>query len=141
VTVKARVRNTNNEWSALTEAEFSIPADDTDLDTLSDAWEVTWFTNLSQNAAGDFDGDGHSNADELFIGTDPTDRASRFMLSPVATGSTITIGFPAAVGPDYVLEYSDDLENWMEVEEYTTDIGTITFTPTILRRYYRVVAQ
>jgi len=46
---------------------------DTDGDGLPDAWEYLYFGNLSQTAAGDYDGDGISNIDEYHNGTDPTD--------------------------------------------------------------------
>ena len=55
----------------LTEATFEIPADDTDLDTLSDTWEITFHQPESRCCEADFDGDGHSNGTEEFIGTDP----------------------------------------------------------------------
>jgi len=44
---------------------------DDDRDGLPDGWEVRYFGNLTQTAAGDPDGDGVANADEYRMGTDP----------------------------------------------------------------------
>lgn len=49
----------------------AVFAPDSDADGLSDTWENTYFTNLLQNASGDSDGDGSSNADEFAGGTNP----------------------------------------------------------------------
>ena len=45
---------------------------DTDGDGLDDAWETTYFGNLSQTAAGDFDADGMTNLEEYTNGFVPT---------------------------------------------------------------------
>lgn len=52
--------------------EVVSPAVDSDGDGLWDAWEMEVFGNLNQNASGDFDGDGLTNAEEFSLGTDPT---------------------------------------------------------------------
>ena len=79
----------------------------------------------------------------MFIGTDPTDPSSRFVLSSRSAGGQVTIQFPFAIGPDYRLEYSDNLATWLDVATFTLDeiAGTITFTPAQTRRYYRLVAE
>ncbi len=46
---------------------------DEDADLLPDMTELSVFGNLEQTAAGDFDGDGVSNFDEIQASTDPTD--------------------------------------------------------------------
>lgn len=53
----------------------STPAD-TDADGLPDATELAWFGNLSQDAAGDPDGDGESNSTEFSNNSVPVHRAS-----------------------------------------------------------------
>jgi hypothetical protein len=42
---------------------------DSDHDGLFDTWELQFFGNLDQTAAGDYDGDGVSNGDEVAAGT------------------------------------------------------------------------
>jgi len=49
----------------------SAQALDTDLDGLDDAWELSYFGNLSQTATADFDGDGMTNAEEQTHGFNP----------------------------------------------------------------------
>ncbi len=44
---------------------------DSDGDGLGDEWELVFFGNLGQTGAGDFDGDGLTNAQEFAAGTDP----------------------------------------------------------------------
>ncbi|WP_193166298.1 beta strand repeat-containing protein [Microbulbifer hainanensis] len=48
------------------------PADDTDGDGLSDAWEMENFGNLDRDGSGDYDEDGRSDAQEEEVGSDPT---------------------------------------------------------------------
>ncbi len=50
---------------------------DTDADGLPDWWELQYFSNLTQNATGDFDGDGVNNLQEYLAGTSPTNAASK----------------------------------------------------------------
>jgi parallel beta-helix repeat protein len=45
---------------------------DTDADGLQDEWEMWYFGNLSQGPDDDYDGDGWTNVEEYFAGTDPT---------------------------------------------------------------------
>ena len=52
-------------------ASLAAPGD-TDGDNLPDAWELTYFGNLGQDGAADFDGDGVTNLEEFLAGTDPT---------------------------------------------------------------------
>lgn len=56
---------------------------DTNGNNLPDNWEMAWFTNLEQSAAGDYDGDGRANIDELRYGTNPV--VPNPLAHPVAT--------------------------------------------------------
>jgi hypothetical protein len=49
---------------------------DSDGDLLPDALELALFGDLSQNAFNDFDGDGFSNLQEIFDGSDPSNKNS-----------------------------------------------------------------
>jgi RHS repeat-associated protein len=55
---------------------LSINKEDTDADGLLDSWEMNYFGNLSQGAAGDPDGDGLTNLQEFQAGTNPNDSDS-----------------------------------------------------------------
>jgi hypothetical protein len=62
---------------------------------LPDSWELAYFGNLTNNAAGDYDGDGVSNLDEFWEGTDPT---NPFSFNPrlyiQTTGFGVAFGSP-----------------------------------------------
>jgi len=45
---------------------------DTDADGLPDSWEIHYFGNLAESAAGDPDGDSLTNVQEYLGATDPT---------------------------------------------------------------------
>jgi len=85
--------------------------DDQDGDGLLDSWETTYFDSVEDCVpAVDFDGDGYSNADEYFLGTNPTNSASSLALSTVISGSSecILTWFSAA-GYTYDVEWSPTL--------------------------------
>jgi len=50
---------------------FTVGQVDTDGDGLPDNWEMLYFGNLNQTAAGDFDGDGVTNLQEYLEGRNP----------------------------------------------------------------------
>ncbi len=54
----------------------ATPDEDTDNDSLPDAWEMRWFRNLNQSADGDPDDDDYLNDAELDSQSDPTLAAS-----------------------------------------------------------------
>src|SRR5437899_990437 len=65
---------TNNSGSVTSSvAQLYI---DSNGNGLPDSWEMANFGNLNQNAAGDADGDGVSNLQEFFDGTNPNSSAS-----------------------------------------------------------------
>jgi hypothetical protein len=66
LTVTDNHGNTDQAFTAV----YSIL--DSDRDSLPDWWEVKYFTNLNQTAAGDFDHDGYNNLEEYAAGTNPT---------------------------------------------------------------------
>ena len=61
--------------SAAFTAVYSIL--DSNGNSLPDWWEVKYFKNLNQAAAGDYDHDGYTNLQEYAAGTDPTVKNSR----------------------------------------------------------------
>lgn len=95
-------------------ASYTIPAAqpfdpprDIDHDQMADAWEMEHFhaTNAPLGGAwDDFDGDGHFNIEEYWLGTVPTDRLDRFELSiALLTGGMARVSFFAreASGSNY----------------------------------------
>lgn len=92
---------------------------DSDLDGLSDGWEISYFGNLSQTPAGDADGDGVSNLLEFGQGSNPTVSQSNtstriVMLDDPANASQKVAGFcykrpPAQTDIQYVPEVTTSL--------------------------------
>lgn len=56
-------------------SSFTIVPGDTDSDGLPDAWEISWWNNLTQTGSGDPDNDRITNAQEYALGTNPTSAA------------------------------------------------------------------
>jgi len=92
---------------------------DTDGDGMDDAWELQYFTDLSRNGSGDFDGDGATDLAEFLAGTLPNNAASVFKILPnpsVASGS-VTVQWQAVTGRTYRLQFKNSLSqtNWQDV--------------------------
>jgi Tol biopolymer transport system component len=127
---------------------------DTDGDTLPDAWEMTWFGNLSHNAAGDDDvpqGDGATNYEEYVAGTDPTNPLSFFAITNMWQGS-VTVEWSSVTGKMYSVYYSaseyGSTMTWTlaqsNIAASGTDYNTWTDTSSldgITKRFYKVVVQ
>src|ERR1035438_7059262 len=59
---------------------------------MPDSWQLAFFSNLTQNASGDFDGDGVSNLQEFLDGTNPTNAASAlYRISLLHDGGTVVV--------------------------------------------------
>jgi hypothetical protein len=70
----------------------SSTSEDEDQDELLDPWEIQHFGNLNQTAAGDFDGDGSNNLQEVQNGTLPANAASvLYRLNVLSPGGSHTI--------------------------------------------------
>lgn len=66
--------NNRDEYLAGSNPSSAVSGpDDTDADGLTDAWEITWFGNITaQTGSGDADGDHLTNLQEMESGTSPT---------------------------------------------------------------------
>ena len=59
---------------------------------MPDSWQLAYFGNLTNNADGDFDGDGVSNLQEFLDGTNPTNSASAlYRLAVFNDGGSVTV--------------------------------------------------
>ena len=111
---------------------------DSDGDGMPDAWELTYFGNLNQLAAGDFDGDGTSNIAEFMLGLLPNNGTSFF--SGSLSGSTLT--WKAASGLSFTVQRSTGLASWSNVGTVAATGATATWTdpsPPVGKAVYRVV--
>jgi hypothetical protein len=123
---------------------------DADGDGLPDAWEIQYFGSISDPRAtpnADPDGDGFTNLQEYYAGTDPLDPNSLLKINSVNVASgTATIHFNAIAGRTYSILYRADLRNssWNKLVDVpaqgSTGIVTVN-DPTIGNgpRFYRLV--
>jgi len=145
--------NSPSSWiTATPTAGFPTPtgSQDTDGDSMPDAWEVQYGLNPSNpaDAALDFDVDGASNANEYAAGTDPTLATSTFRITSVrrSTPGGVEIRFPAVAGKAYVLEASStpDSHDWSAVQSIPppSQSGEVSVSvnlgPTEVPRFFRV---
>lgn len=128
-------------------------SEDTDNDTLPDAWEAAnglnnGDPNGTNGASGDADGDGMSNSFEYIVGRSPG-ASDTYMPSVSKIVAGFVIGFDTIPDRFYRVFYSDDLASWTAftsditgtgLPAIVTDDGTAT-TPhpnTRPQRFYKV---
>lgn len=88
----------------------------------SDVWEML-FQVSSLHAAGDFDGDGWSNAAESSAGTDPRSGASRPGMGFQLDAGLVSLTWPGLKGKRYVLLSSDQLSSFAPTGDVATGTG------------------
>lgn len=86
--------------------------EDQNGDGVDDDWVTAYFGTRPFNPNGDDDGDGHSNAEESRLGTDPGDKDSVLALITiqVVVGKTVLLGWPATPGVAYEVQVRNLLE-------------------------------
>ena len=124
---------------------------DSDADGLNDDWEVLFFSDLSQPADADFDGDGFTNLQEQAAGTDPTSTASALRITHIAAaGNDLLVTWTTTPGTSNVLERTaGDVNGGFSTNAFTilftvngatdattnfTDVGAVSLP----QQYYRV---
>jgi hypothetical protein len=123
---------------------------DADGDGLPDAWEIQYFGSINDPRAtpnADPDGDGFTNLQEYYAGTNPLDANSLLKINSVNVGGgTAAIRFNAIAGRTYSILYHGPLPNgsWLKLVDIPPQgsTGIITVNdPTIgaAPRFYRLV--
>jgi len=103
---------------------------DSDGDGMGDGWEWNNFSTLTNEASGDYDGDGADNYHEYVAGTEPTNETSRFAAVMVMqTGETNHEVSISTVGNrKYTIEFADGfLSNgivWQQFSDLSNGVGT-----------------
>lgn len=73
---------------AFVQTDTIVAGADTDGDGIADAWERTWFGNLTTaNASSDYDHDGSTDLQEYLAGTSPTDPNDMLRITSYARGN------------------------------------------------------
>lgn len=120
----------------------TVPAsNDTDTDGMDDTWETTYFGNLSQGAAGDYDGDGTSNLTEFRLGLIPNSGSSLFAASMPVVGQ---LQWPSATGVTFTVQRSTTLGSWANIATVPGTAGTASYidpAPPSGKAFYRILLE
>ncbi len=125
-------------------------------DGIPDWWRLAYFGHAlgqpgdNSRASDDADGDGMSNLNEYFAGTDPLDANSVFRIKQITTGAgDVRISFESALNKSYQVQRRDSLDpnsTWIDLGTAVSGNGGMIIVtdsggarnPT---RYYRVKTQ
>lgn len=116
-------------------------SNDTDTDGMDDTWETSYFGDLSQTAAGDFEGDGTDNLTEYRLGLTPDSGTSRFAVTRTTTG---LLEWPSAIGVTFTVQRSETLTGWTDIATIPGTAGTASYTdpaPPIGKAFYRILLE
>ena len=102
-------------WTRAFAEPVTLPPEDRDGDRLPDAWERLWWasTDVVNSRNADADGDGLTNEQEAFGGTDPTNPASSLKLLAVpGEAGRLSLRWQSVAGRTYRVRCTEDLRNW-----------------------------
>ncbi len=104
-------------WSEVVFAEWTVEVlEDYDGDEMPDEWEVKYFLDLSRDGWGDFDGDGVSDSEEYFWGTNPTVWPASVTSSSMPSGMEMvpySVTLQATNGlPPYTWRIAPNIATW-----------------------------
>jgi hypothetical protein len=102
--------NDSSNWSA--SSSLSPGAISGDSDSLPDSWELVYFGSTDADDGGeddDWDGDGLTNYEEWYTGTDPTNASSVFAFTYIDAASDCVLAWPSTTGRVYTLWISTNL--------------------------------
>ncbi len=99
------------------------PSLDVDSDGLLDSWEIQFFGSTSATPDADSDGDGTTNLMEYLAGTNPLSATSLFQPECREENGKLIVTVPTAIGRQYKVWGSADLQSW-ELQETLTGNGS-----------------
>jgi hypothetical protein len=124
---------------------------DADGDRLPDDWESAHRLSalLAADAAWDSDGDGLTNLEEFWAGTDPQEGRSCLQIDSVEwNGGVLKVRFTAVAGKVYAVQYRDGLEGaWADLERIesgavTREVEVVDLNASGTQiRFYRLVLK
>lgn len=144
-TLQVQGRNSAGRWQEEPAVRFwtVVPPPqetDSDGDGLPDDWEAIYGLDPHSaegihGAAGDMDGDGQSNLEEFWAGTEPHRASSRLALTVFQTGdATVVLEWTCVAGRQYRLAYSQNLAGWSYVTAETGEPATYEAAETGVNR-------
>jgi hypothetical protein len=101
---------------------------DTNFNGIDDGWEQQYFPSQSVNKNADPDGDGHTNLFEFLAGSSPVDSQDFVRTSLIQESGDWRLEWSSAPQRTYVVEASDDLDEWVPVATVTA-LGTTCSHP------------